>query len=79
MDCSSQVKAACEELGVKILAYSPLAQGVLTGKYRCDVFARSREKGTYSEGIRSSSLLLCWRVRRGMGLVATLVKRVTIV
>jgi len=27
------VKAACDELGVKILAYSPLAQGLLTGKY----------------------------------------------
>ncbi len=28
------VKKACEELGVKIMAYSPLAQGALTGKYR---------------------------------------------
>ena len=27
------VTQACEELGVKILAYSPLAQGCLTGRY----------------------------------------------
>ena len=27
------VKEACDELGVKILAYSPLAQGCLTGRY----------------------------------------------
>ncbi|GAB2285034.1 hypothetical protein Dimus_019490 [Dionaea muscipula] len=27
------VKAACEELGVTLIAYSPLAQGALTGKY----------------------------------------------
>lgn len=27
------VKAACEELGVTLIAYSPLAQGMLSGKY----------------------------------------------
>ncbi|XP_077244604.1 NAD(P)-linked oxidoreductase superfamily protein [Tasmannia lanceolata] len=27
------VKAACDELGVTMIAYSPIAQGVLTGKY----------------------------------------------
>lgn len=27
------VRATCDELGVKIMAYSPLAMGVLTGKY----------------------------------------------
>jgi len=27
------VAQACDELGVKILAYSPLAQGILTGRY----------------------------------------------
>jgi aryl-alcohol dehydrogenase-like predicted oxidoreductase len=27
------VLQACNELGVKILAYSPLAQGILTGRY----------------------------------------------
>ncbi|GAB4850672.1 hypothetical protein Ancab_029983 [Ancistrocladus abbreviatus] len=27
------VKAACDELGVTVIAYSPLAQGALTGKY----------------------------------------------
>ncbi|XP_068655650.1 uncharacterized oxidoreductase At1g06690, chloroplastic-like [Aristolochia californica] len=27
------VKAACDELGITLIAYSPMAQGVLTGKY----------------------------------------------
>lgn len=27
------VKAACDELGVTLIAYSPLAQGILSGKY----------------------------------------------
>lgn len=27
------VKAACDELGITVIAYSPLAQGALTGKY----------------------------------------------
>ncbi|XP_057433163.1 uncharacterized oxidoreductase At1g06690, chloroplastic [Lotus japonicus] len=27
------VKAACDELGISIIAYSPIAQGVLSGKY----------------------------------------------
>ncbi|KAL5977336.1 hypothetical protein ACLOJK_021682 [Asimina triloba] len=27
------VKAACDELGVTLIAYSPIAQGALTGKY----------------------------------------------
>ncbi|XP_020238943.1 uncharacterized oxidoreductase At1g06690, chloroplastic [Cajanus cajan] len=30
------VKAACDELGITIIAYSPIAQGVLTGKYTPD-------------------------------------------
>ncbi|TYI86047.1 hypothetical protein E1A91_D04G040800v1 [Gossypium mustelinum] len=28
------VKAACDELGVTLIAYSPIAQGALTGKYK---------------------------------------------
>uniref|UniRef100_A0A2P2L7Z3 Aldo/keto reductase family protein n=1 Tax=Rhizophora mucronata TaxID=61149 RepID=A0A2P2L7Z3_RHIMU len=28
------VKAACDELGITLIAYSPIAQGVLTGKYK---------------------------------------------
>eukprot|EP00262_Sarcandra_glabra_P021096 TRINITY_DN8714_c0_g1_i1.p1 TRINITY_DN8714_c0_g1~~TRINITY_DN8714_c0_g1_i1.p1 ORF type:complete len:367 (-),score=74.90 TRINITY_DN8714_c0_g1_i1:118-1218(-) len=27
------VKAACDELGITLIAYSPIAQGILTGKY----------------------------------------------
>ncbi|KAH1239379.1 putative oxidoreductase, chloroplastic [Glycine max] len=30
------VKAACDELGITIIAYSPIAQGALTGKYTPD-------------------------------------------
>ncbi|EPS66561.1 hypothetical protein M569_08216, partial [Genlisea aurea] len=30
------VKSACDELGITLIAYSPLAQGVLTGKYTPD-------------------------------------------
>ncbi|KAL0914456.1 hypothetical protein M5K25_014804 [Dendrobium thyrsiflorum] len=30
------VKAACDELGVTLIAYSPIAQGALTGKYTPD-------------------------------------------
>lgn len=30
------VKAACDELGITLIAYSPIAQGVLTGKYTPD-------------------------------------------
>ncbi|XP_022885878.1 uncharacterized oxidoreductase At1g06690, chloroplastic isoform X1 [Olea europaea var. sylvestris] len=30
------VKTACEELGITIIAYSPIAQGALTGKYTPD-------------------------------------------
>ena len=46
----SGLKAGCEALGVKILAYSPLAMGRLTGKYRQDVM----HTGTHSHGCRSS-------------------------
>ncbi|KAJ1287705.1 hypothetical protein BS78_02G031500 [Paspalum vaginatum] len=30
------VKAACDELGITLIAYSPIAQGALTGKYTSD-------------------------------------------
>ncbi len=38
------VKEVCDELGIKLIAYSPLALGILTGKYS--------EKGSYPKGIR---------------------------
>ncbi|MBE9127308.1 MULTISPECIES: aldo/keto reductase [unclassified Coleofasciculus] len=39
------VKEVCDELGIKLIAYSPLALGLLTGKYS--------KKGSYPKGIRS--------------------------
>ncbi|MBE9192989.1 aldo/keto reductase [Gloeocapsopsis crepidinum LEGE 06123] len=39
-----RVKDVCDELGIKLIAYSPLALGVLTGKYS--------EKGPFPKGIR---------------------------
>lgn len=38
------VKEVCDELGIKLIAYSPLALGLLTGKYS--------EKGSLPKGIR---------------------------
>ncbi|GBE92971.1 aldo/keto reductase [Nostoc cycadae WK-1] len=38
------LKDVCDELGIKLIAYSPLALGILTGKYS--------EKGTFPQGIR---------------------------
>ncbi|MBD2451559.1 aldo/keto reductase [Nostoc sp. FACHB-152] len=39
-----QLKDVCDELGIKLIAYSPLALGILTGKYS--------EKGQLPKGIR---------------------------
>ncbi|HBE33182.1 MAG TPA: aldo/keto reductase, partial [Cyanobacteria bacterium UBA11368] len=39
------LKEVCDELGIKLIAYSPLALGLLTGKYS--------EKGPFPKGIRS--------------------------
>jgi pyridoxine 4-dehydrogenase len=38
------LKDTCDELGIKLIAYSPLALGLLTGKYS--------EKGSFPKGIR---------------------------
>lgn len=58
-----QLKDVCDELGIKLIAYSPLALGILTGKYS--------EKGPFPKGIRgllfrqllpgARSLLSCLR------------------
>jgi pyridoxine 4-dehydrogenase len=39
-----QLKDVCDELGIKLIAYSPLALGILTGKYS--------EQGPFPKGIR---------------------------
>ncbi|MBU7585830.1 MAG: aldo/keto reductase [Nostoc sp. TH1S01] len=58
-----ELKDVCDELGIKLIAYSPLALGILTGKYS--------EKETFPKGIRGllfrqllpgvRSLLACLR------------------
>ncbi len=57
------IKEVCDELGIKLIAYSPLALGILTGKYS--------EQGPFPKGIRGllfrqllpgvRSLLACLR------------------
>jgi len=49
------LKETCDELGIRIIAYSPLALGLLTGKYSLD--------GQLPSGIRG---LLCKQVLPGM-------------
>jgi pyridoxine 4-dehydrogenase len=58
-----ELKNLCDELGIKLIAYSPLVLGLLTGKYS--------EKGPFPKGIRGllfrqllpgmRSLLACLR------------------
>ncbi|MBW4604961.1 MAG: aldo/keto reductase [Calothrix sp. FI2-JRJ7] len=48
------LKEVCDELGIKIIAYSPLALGLLTGKY---------SEGSYPKGIRG---LACRQILPGM-------------
>ncbi|RUS93559.1 oxidoreductase [Trichormus variabilis SAG 1403-4b] len=49
------LKEVCDDLGIKLIAYSPLALGLLTGKFS--------EKGTFPKGIRG---LLCRQLLPGM-------------
>lgn len=44
------VRKACEDLGVKLLAYSPLGQGLLTGSYRCRADIGSLHSSSRSRG-----------------------------
>lgn len=39
------VKSACDDMGVKILSYSPLAQGILTGKYNKNNLPKGPREG----------------------------------
>jgi pyridoxine 4-dehydrogenase len=56
------LKDVCDELGIKLIAYSPLALGLLTGKYS--------ENGTLPKGIRG---LACKQLLPGIGsLLSTL-------
>ncbi|WP_071189103.1 aldo/keto reductase [Trichormus sp. NMC-1] len=49
------LKEVCDNLGIKLIAYSPLGLGLLTGKFS--------EKGTFPKGIRG---LLCKQLLPGM-------------
>jgi pyridoxine 4-dehydrogenase len=49
------LKEVCDELGIKLIAYSPLALGLLTGKYS--------ETGSFPKGIRG---LACKQLLPGM-------------
>lgn len=49
------LKDVCDDLGIKLIAYSPLGLGLLTGKFS--------EKGTFPKGIRG---LLCRQLLPGM-------------
>ena len=49
------LKEVCDELGIKLIAYSPLALGLLTGKYS--------ENGALPKGIRG---LVCKQILPGM-------------
>ncbi|KAG2481661.1 hypothetical protein PVAP13_J643801 [Panicum virgatum] len=42
------VKAACDELGITLIAYSPIAQGVLTGKYTSENPPTGPRANTYT-------------------------------
>jgi pyridoxine 4-dehydrogenase len=50
------LKQVCDELGIRLIAYSPLALGLLTGKYA--------QTGPYPQGLRG---FLCRRILPGMG------------
>ena len=48
------VLAACEELGVGLIAYSPLAQGTLTGKYSAENLPAGPRRGFYNRDLMES-------------------------
>lgn len=48
------VLAACEELGVGLIAYSPLAQGTLTGKYSAENPPPGPRRGFYNRELMES-------------------------
>jgi pyridoxine 4-dehydrogenase len=50
------LKEVCDELGIRLIAYSPLALGLLTGKYA--------QTGPFPQGLRG---FLCRRILPGMG------------
>jgi aryl-alcohol dehydrogenase-like predicted oxidoreductase len=45
------VLRACKELGVTLIAYSPIAQGVLTGKYTPEILPTGRRQKYFSKNL----------------------------
>lgn len=50
--------ARCEELGIRVIAYSPLAKGFLTGKYTSDMLPPGPRAANASEKLHRSQPLL---------------------
>lgn len=46
------IKEVCDELGIKLIAYSPLALGILTGKYSEKNSDKNSNKSSFPKGIR---------------------------
>ena len=70
---SNGVLAAAQELGVTLIAYSPLAQGVLTGRYHDDpALVRALPWGRRSRLSPSSRFLTPEGLRRSAPLIAEL-------
>jgi voltage-dependent potassium channel beta subunit len=57
-DAEQDVLAVCAELGLGVLAFSPLAQGVLTGKYRSASGAPSGSRAAHAGSSASIGRLL---------------------
>lgn len=48
------IKEVCDELGIKLIAYSPLALGILTGKYSSKDSSKNSNKNSSKESDKSS-------------------------
>ncbi|GAQ77682.1 NAD(P)-linked oxidoreductase superfamily protein [Klebsormidium nitens] len=58
------VKRTCDELGVTLIAYSPLAQGILSGKYTPEKPPSGPRGTTYGREFLSQSLPLLKRLKQ---------------
>ncbi|PKK75141.1 putative oxidoreductase, partial [Rhizophagus irregularis] len=69
------IMEACRELGITIVAYSPLGRGFLTGKYKSiDMILNRTILGeqfhVFKKGVTSSQLCLAWVLAQGDNIVA---------
>ena len=57
------IKATCDELGIKLIAYSPLCLGILTGKYSADNLPKGLRNVLFRQLLEGAkSLLACLQV-----------------